>query len=320
MAQGRNGRARTGRAGTAEAGGWRDRAVDLAARGLIGALRALPLRLRLRLMGAAMARLVAPLAGYRQRALDNLAHVWPDMPLAERRRIAERVADNFGRTMIENYDIEGLRDRMAGARISGDGLAEIEAARAAGRPILFVTAHYGNFEAPRAALVARGWQIGGLYRPMSNPYFNAHYAENMHRLSGPVFAQGRRGTMGLVRHLSEGGAMVLLFDLYAGKGVPIDFLGRPAPTLTSAAEIALRTGALMVPFFGIRQPDGVRFEAVFEAPIPHGEPVEMMREATRRLEARIEADPAQWFWVHRRWKPDRQAKRQRKRAAAKIGP
>ena len=264
--------------------------------------------------------MVGPLAGYRQRAMENLAHVWPDMPEAERRRIAEAACDNAGRTMIENYDVAGLLDRMKDAKVSGAGLPEIERARAEGRPVLFVTGHYGNFEAPRAALVARGWRIGGLYRPMANPFFNAHYAANMHSLSDPVFEQGRRGTMGLLRHIREGGMGVLLFDVYSSDGTPIDFLGQPAPTLSSTAEIAVKTGALFVPFFGVRQPDGVSFEAVFEAPIPHGDPVEMMREATRRLEARIAEDPGQWFWLHRRWKPKRQAKRQRKRAAANIGP
>mgnify|MGYP002832625520 CR=1 FL=1 len=139
----------------------------------------------------------------------------------------------------------------------------------------------------RAALVARGWRIGGLYRPMANPFFNEHYAANMHALSDPVFEQGRRGTMGLLKHIRGGGMGVLLFDVYSSDGTPIDFLGQPAPTLTSSAEIAVKTGALFVPFFGIRKADGLSFEAVFEAPIPHGEPVEMMREATRRLEARI---------------------------------
>nr|WP_274705523.1 lysophospholipid acyltransferase family protein [Salipiger pentaromativorans] len=289
-------------------------------RGLIGLALALPHRTRLRLMGWAVRRIIAPLAGYRRRAMENLAHVWPEMPEAERRAIADRVADNAGRTMIENYDVTGLLARMADAPVTGDGLAEIERARAEGRPILFVTGHYGNFEAPRAALVARGWRIGGLYRPMANPFFNEHYAANMHALSDPVFEQGRRGTMGLLKHIRGGGMGVLLFDVYSSDGVPIDFLGQPAPTLTSAAEIALKTGALFVPFFGIRRPDGQSFDAVFEAPIPHGDPVEMMKEATRRLEARIAADPGQWFWIHRRWKPRRQAKRQRKRAAARMGP
>ncbi|SFE14833.1 lysophospholipid acyltransferase family protein [Roseivivax sediminis] len=301
-------------------GTWRDWATDRALRSAIALCLALPLRLRLRLMGAFVTRVIAPLAGYRKRTLRNLAHVWRDLPEPEARALADRVADNAGRTMIENYDVLGLRDRMTGATPVGEGVAAMEAAREEGRPILFVTGHYGNFEAPRALLVSRGWQVGGLYRPMKNAFFNAHYAANMARLSGPVFEQGRRGTMGLVKHLKAGGHGVLLFDIYSGRGVPIDFLGKPAPTLTSAAEIALRTGALMIPFFGIRQPDGQSFVAEFDAPIPHGDPVEMMRAATAALEARIQADPGQWFWIHRRWKPERQARRQRKRAAASTSP
>ncbi|SNR27151.1 lipid A biosynthesis acyltransferase [Puniceibacterium sediminis] len=151
---------------------------------------------------------------------------------------------------------------------------------------------------------------------MSNPFFNDHYARNMHRLSGPVFEQGRRGITGLLLHIREGGMAQLLFDVYDSAGTPIDFMGQPALPLTSTADIALRTGALMVPFFGIRQPDGCSFKAEFDAPIPHGDPVEMMRAATAKLEERIRAHPKQWFWIHRRWKP----RRQRKRAAAKIGP
>lgn len=297
-------------------GSWPDWLTDRGLRGVIWVMLRIPLRLRLWLMGRFVARVIAPLTGYRERAVENLTHVWPDMPASEKRKIADGVADNAGRTMIENYDVIGLRDRMRGATLSGDGLSAVAAARAEGRPVLFVTGHFGNFEAPRAALVAQGYEIGGLYRPMSNPFFNAHYAQNMHRLSGPVFEQGRRGTMGLLRHIKDGGMGVLLFDVYDSAGTPIDFMGRPAPTLTSAADIALRTGALMVPFFGLRLPDGQSFEAIFEAPIPHGDPVAMMREATARLEARIRENPEQWFWIHRRWKP----RRQRRRAAAKIGP
>jgi KDO2-lipid IV(A) lauroyltransferase len=240
------------------------------------------------------------------------------MPLHRRRAIANAVADNAGRTMIENYDPQGLLRRMAEAPVTGPGLPAIEAARAAGRPVLFVTGHYGNFEAPRAALVARGYRIGGLYRPMANPYFNAHYAANMHALGDPVFEQGRRGTMGLLKHIKAGGMGVLLFDVYDSSGLPIDFMGQPAPTLTSAADIALRTGALLVPFFGIRRADGLNFDVIFEEPVPATTAEEMMRAVTARLEARIEADPGQWFWIHRRWKPKRQGKRQRKRAAARM--
>ncbi len=205
--------------------------TDRVLRAVIWAMLSLPLRTRLWLMGRFVSKIVSPLVGYRARAVENLTHIWPDMPALEKRRIADGVADNAGRTMIENYDVLGLRDRMRDATISGDGLAEVEAARAAGRPVLFVTGHFGNFEAPRAALVARGYEIGGLYRPMSNPFFNDHYALNMHKLSDPVFEQGRRGTMGLLRHIKDGGMGVLLFDVYDSAGAKsTSWASQPPPS------------------------------------------------------------------------------------------
>ncbi len=297
-------------------GSFGDWISDRILRGMIWTALRFPLRTRLWIMGRFTSRIVAPIAGYRKRAMNNLAYVYPDMPEAERRRIADAVTDNFGRTFIEFYDLLGLKDRMSRVEIEGDGLPHIEQAHAEGRPVLFLTGHFGNYEAARVGLVSRGYEIGGLYRRMSNPYFNEHYAANMLVVSGPPFEQGRRGTIGLIRHLEKGGMAMIAYDVYDSKGVDIDFLGKPAPTLTSAADMALRTNALLVPLFGIRQDDGVSFRLFFEAPIEHGDPVDMMREVTKRLEARVADHPEQWFWVHRRWKPERQ----RKRTAAKTGP
>jgi len=282
-------------------GGWKDWIIDRVLRALIGTALALPWTLRVRLMGAFTRRILSPLVGYRKRAIANLSYIYPDMPEAEKRRIADAVADNAGRTMIENYDTAGLLARTKTQDITGAGLPMIEEARRNGTPVMMVTAHYANFEVPRAALVNRGFQIGGLYRPMANPYFNEHYAENMKRLSGPVFEKGKRGTLGLIRHIARGGFGVLLFDLHDKSGQPIDFMGKPAPTLTSAAEIAMRTKALLVPFFATRHPDGIHFDVEIEAPIDHTSPEEMTVEMTRRLEARVTAHPEQWFWIHRRW-------------------
>ena len=106
-------------------GGKGDWIADRVLRALIRLALRLPLRTRLRLMGWTVARVIAPLAGYRARAMENLAHVWPDMPEPERRRIADAVADNAGRTMIENYDVPGLLARMKEAgQAAADGFLD----------------------------------------------------------------------------------------------------------------------------------------------------------------------------------------------------
>ncbi|SEM44927.1 KDO2-lipid IV(A) lauroyltransferase [Loktanella fryxellensis] len=277
---------------------WQDRVL----RGVIGGLNRLPYARRMALMGGLTARVIGPLAGYHRRAREQLALIYPDMAPAARHALATRVCDNFGRTLLENYANRDFAAQLADVRPTGDGLAPLAQARADGRPVIFVTGHFGNFEAPRHVLTRDGAVIGGLYRPMANAYVDSHYRETMTRWGGPVFPQGSRGTMGFARHIKGGGMGTLLFDVHVFRATPIDFLGRPALTSLAAADMALRFDALLIPYFGTRRPDGLSFDVAVEAPIPHSDPVTMMTEASRRLAARIATHPEQWFWVHRRWR------------------
>lgn len=281
--------------------------VNLGARGLIGLALVLPYGWRVGFVGWLMRRVIGPFAGYSARARENLALVWPERPEAERHAIAEAALDNAGRTLIENYSTRAFLARAQAIEPEGPGYAALTAARAAKRPVILVSGHFGNYEAARAALVTRGFDIGGLYRNLSNRYFNAHYVETMQAFGGPVFPQGRAGTAGFVRHLKAGGQLVLLFDQDVRGAPALPFLGQPARTALSAAELALRFGAELIPFFATRQPDGLTFRVTLDAPVPPGDPETMMRAVTQALEARVLADPGQWFWIHRRWKGSGQA-------------
>jgi len=268
----------------------------------LAGLRALPYRLRVPLGGWLTARFLGPLAGFSRRAEANLRRVRPDLPGAERRRIARAALDNAGRTLIEIYSGEPLKERVAATEATGPGLAALDAAGAEGRPVVLVTGHFGNYAAAWVVLRRRGLEIGGLYRPMSNPWFDAHYTRAMERHGGPIFRQDRRGTTALLRHLSRGGMAVILLDQHRHGGARLDFLGLEAATSTEPAEIALRLGALFVPFYGIRTPSGLDFEVVVEAPVPPSDAETMTRAFNDSLAARIRARPDQWFWPHRRWK------------------
>jgi Kdo2-lipid IVA lauroyltransferase/acyltransferase len=276
--------------------------VNLAARGLIGLALVLPYAWRVAFLGWLMRRVIGPLAGYGSRARENLQLIWPDLSPARREEIAQGALDNAGRTLIENYSTRAFLAHAGRIEPEGPGYAALMAAREAKRPVILVSGHFGNYEAARAALVARGFDIGGLYRNLSNRYFNAHYVRTMQAFGGPVFPQGRSGTAGFVRHLKEGGQLVLLFDQDVPGAPTLPFLGQPARTALSAAELAIRLKADLIPFFAIRQPDGLSFRVELDPPVPPGPPEAMMLAVTQALEARIKADPGQWFWIHRRWK------------------
>ena len=284
---------------------WSDWITDRAMRIVIGTALLMPYRTRVKFMGWFMQRCIAPLAGYNARSKRNLYFIYPDMSSIERKLIAGQVANNAGRTFIENYSTQEFLTRNREADISGDGVRALHLAREQGRAVILASGHYGNYEAARAALVSRGFNIGGLYRAARNKYFNDHYEQTMKAFGGPVFAQGRRGTSGFVRHLKAGGMLVLLFDQHVQEGKDLPFLGHLARTAVSASELALRYNALLIPFYGIRKPNGLDFDIQFEAPIEHSDAETMTRELNESLERRIEHAPGQWFWVHRRWKTGR---------------
>jgi len=126
--------------------------------------------------------------------------------------------------------------------------------------------------------------------------------EALERVGKPVFPRGRRGLADLLRFLKSGGMTALLVDLHVKRGETLSFFGQPAKTALSAAELALKFDAPLVPAYAIRQPDGLSFEIVIEAPVPPGDPADMMQAVNDSIEAMARRHMEQWFWIHRRWK------------------
>ena len=282
---------------------------DLAERAINGvflaamrAARRLPYERRIPLIGRTVARL-GPAAGFTARAKAHLALALPERSEAERSAIARACLDNFGRALGELYSGAEFRARIAAADpLCGDGLAALLADRAAGRPTLVAVGHFGNYDAFRAALIARGHAVGALYRPMDNRHFEPHYRAAMEAMGTPLFPRGRAGIAGMVRHLRAGGLLAIAMDQHVSDGAALRFFGRPARTTLSPAELSSRYGAALYTAHAIRQPDGLGFRVRIEPAVPPQAPEAMMQEVNDRLEAVIRAHPGQYFWVHRRWK------------------
>jgi len=156
-------------------------------RALIALALIVPYHWRVPAMGWIVSRLVAPLAGMRKRIRDNLALTCPELPEAEVERLCVAVPDNAGRTLIELYSGTPFIERAKAADVTGPGLAALEAARTAGRPVVLVTAHFGNYDSARANLIHRCHAMGAIYRRMANPYFNEYYVRAISKIGEPLF-------------------------------------------------------------------------------------------------------------------------------------
>jgi Kdo2-lipid IVA lauroyltransferase/acyltransferase len=270
--------------------------------GLLWLALTLPYSVRVPMLGWIMARVISPLAGGPVRIRKNLALTMPDLPEAQVKRLIRQVPDNTGRALIEIYSGLEFINHIKDIIPSGPGLPALETAKASKQPVILVTGHFGNYDAPRGWLMAHGFPVGGLYNPMKNKYFNEHYVKAISVIGLPVFSRGREGLSGMLRFIKGGGMIGMVIDQHMGNGVQLPFFGKPAMTALSAAELGLKYNALVVPIYGIRQPDGLSFDIRIESPIPHSDPETMTQALNDSLENLVRQHMDQWLWTHRRWK------------------
>ncbi|HKI65488.1 MAG TPA: lysophospholipid acyltransferase family protein [Burkholderiales bacterium] len=189
-----------------------------------------------------------------------------------------------------------------------DGEALIEAARAKGLGIVFLTPHHGCFEIT-AKVAAERFPITALYRPPKLRFVqtlieSGRAGPNL-RLATPDYA----GVRELLGALKRGESVGVLPDQVPseGEGEWVDFFGRPAYTMTLAGRLARRPGSVTLLAFGERLPRGAGY-VVHLRPLPASLPGESdARRISRALEELVRECPQQYLWGYNRYKRPRGA-------------
>lgn len=284
----------------------RDFAVSLVARATLGVAALLPYPTRVRGLVWVVSRSISPIAAFSLIVRDNLALTCPDLPEAERRRLARRVPDNAVRAFLEIVFGRDLAPYARAAPIVGDeGLAALKQAHAEGRGVFLMSAHLGNSIAAAIALRARGFRVGDIYRPLNNRWLAEIWADAIDQSVDGLFPDNRRGMAQMLGFLRDGGMVLVLNDRHSAAGAPLTCFGQTAYTATAVARMALKYDALMVPVYALRRSDLLSFEVVVEPPIPHSTPERMTQQCNDGLERLVRQNMDQWLWVYRRWKPRR---------------
>jgi KDO2-lipid IV(A) lauroyltransferase len=184
------------------------------------------------------------------------------------------------------------------------GWENVAAAQAAGRSILILTGHCGNWELIGTALHEGGVPPAAVARPLDDAGLQQLLVDLRNHLGTTTIARGTRGAARqLLEVLRRGGALAMLIDQDTKvDGVWVPFFGRPAFTPVGAAEIALRQKANVIPSFIERKPDGshlVRFLPALDLPPDPREATALM---TAKIEEQVRRRPEQWVWWHKRWR------------------
>ena len=258
--------------------------------------------------GGALFKALGPLTGVHRTALRNLRIAFPDWDEAQLRRTARAQWENVGRVLIEFF----LMDRIISdpKRIEVVGRERLEAILASGRPAVFVSGHFANWEVMAAASRLVGIEGVLAYRGANNPYIDAKMRESRRRYGINLFApKGAKGGREVMAALSRGISVGILNDQKYYEGLRAPFFGLEVATQHAPVRFAMRFGAHLQPGW-VERTKGARFRVVvaepIELPASGGTAADVeagVRRINEFIEARARARPHEYWWVHRRF-PD----------------
>ena len=280
-------------------------------RALYAAASLLPLNVAMAL-GRTITGLGMCVPKLRRKVLANLATAYPELGDGERERIARACFEHFGNFIGEVCRIEAItRDIEGYVELSPEDRARYEGAIAEGQGVLLATGHVGNFELMARRLGLIGHPASVVAKVSSDPHMTA-FIDRLRRRGGyNIIWRGReRGAAfdGLNRALDRGEAIGLLIDQDTrGRGLFVDFFGKPAHTQRGIADLAIERGCPVITAFIHRKPEGghvvvVERVAVERTGDRERDVAQLLQTLTLSVERAIRRDPGAWPWFHERWK------------------
>jgi KDO2-lipid IV(A) lauroyltransferase len=280
-----------------------------AARGLIGLLwllHFLPLPL-LAALGRGLGALLWRLGRSRRKvALRNLELCFPDKSPAEREALAREHFALLGRSLLERgllwFASEARIRRLV--HIKGN----IKLADELGRPVMWLMPHFLGLEWSGPALMLFQDTPGvDVYQRQSNPVFDAQVLTGRKRFGKPEFVDRHEGIRPVLRLIKQGYCFLNAADMDFGEkdSAFVPFFGVPACTLLAPAKLARTMSLPVQPLIITMLPGGQGYEVDAGELLPGYPSDDPMADAhyfNAWLEQRILERPAQYFWVHKRFK------------------
>jgi KDO2-lipid IV(A) lauroyltransferase len=222
--------------------------------------------------------------------------------------IIKGVYRNIGQTAVEFFKIPSLTLESALEFVTPEHRDRLDECVEDGRGIVLLAAHFGNWEMMGTIAALAGYKISAVARPMDDPDLDEIVRE-IRESSGLTILTRRTSAFAIVRRLKRGEIVGVLADQNTRKqNVFVDFFGIKAATTPGPAQLALKTGAHLLPVFMVREDCGKQRFIIEEAiePVRTGDDDADVVATTQKcvdiLEKYVRKYPSQWFWVHRRWK------------------
>jgi len=285
----------------------RYRVGEFCLRGFVRVMPRIPPRLVDLFTAAAEKTTFALLRKYRARMEDNIALAMAEefSSPEQRRALVRRIWTNFSRGLLETLWMMHASKAEIVSRVALEGEEHLQRALAAGKGVIALSAHLGNFPMIGARLAATGYSFSVVVKHPGDRRFARLINDYRAQLGIKTISAKPRSeaVRGILKALRGNGIVLVIADEFKSEGIEVDFFGRRSPVPRGPATIALRTGAATLPMFATRDDRG-------RLTLSIGPRIELIDRGDREqnvaantalftqyLEAAVRRHPDQWNWL-----------------------
>lgn len=264
-----------------------------------------------------MGRLMYRYLPFRRRVImANIDQVYADtLSKQQKQQLAIAFYSHLITSLKETIQLRFMNEQTLRDRVEVRGHEHLLNVAKAGRGVLVLTGHFGNWEfAPLGGILnfeAFRGQFHFIRRTLGNKFIENILFRRYYQ-AGLTVIPKKNSLQQVCDAMDKNHAVVFVLDQHASlankDGIAVEFFGKKAGTYRSLASLSAHTGVPVVPAAGFRLEDG-RHVLQFYEPIvfqEYASAKESMYQNTlvynQVLEKIILEHPEQWWWLHKRWK------------------
>lgn len=241
--------------------------------------------------------------------LDNILKAFPELSESDCKQICRESYENLGITLVELLALPSMGRKDIEKYVKFDNMELIREVYQRGKGLLFISAHFGNWELTGYALgLLSGVPLSIIVKGQKNKILDK-YLNKYRSLAGNKMIPMGQAARAIIKILKEKEGVAMLVDQSANekKDIFIDFFSRPASTYEAPATLALKYKCPLIIGFPFRQKDNtylVHIEEIDYSDLDNSQEsiIELSRRHVQILEETIRSKPGHWAWQHRKWK------------------
>ncbi len=236
-----------------------------------------------------------------------MRHQGQSVPPKQLARMARMNFEHFGKYLVDFFRFARMRPEDVRRLVDMENFDYLAQARAHGKGVIIVTAHFGNWELGGAIMTALGYRLSAVFQPERahsvNRLFQQHRAGR--GIHGIALGRAARSVIQVLKN--QGLAAMLADRDFSPHHEPIEFFGAPARLPSGPARLAMHIGAPVLPIFISRKPDDRFLMRCYSPLMPADcQSLDELRQRIRDiLQEEIRQNPLQWFMFEDFWRKEK---------------